>query len=72
MNNKNFKFHFKNDKISRAESYDENLSSFSEAMEYAYDTLDELNEKNSGYRIIGIYEILSLRKNDVSRSKTNY
>lgn len=72
MSDKCFKFHFKNEKINRAESCDTNLNNFSEAMEYAYDKLDELNEKNTGYRIIGIYEILTLRKNDVSRSKTNY
>jgi len=27
-------------------------------MKFAYDKLDELNEMVSGYRIIGVYEIL--------------
>ena len=72
MSSKYFKFHFKNDKIDKAESYDVGLNNFSEAVEYAYNKLDGLNEKNNGYRIIGVYEILTLRENHVPRSKTNY
>tara|TARA_R110000824_G_scaffold328073_1_gene514911 strand:- start:846 stop:1049 length:204 start_codon:yes stop_codon:yes gene_type:complete len=67
MSNKNFKFHFKNDKIDKATSYDFQLNNFTEAMEFAYNKLDQLNEKNNGYRIIGIYEIMMPR----SYSKTN-
>tara|TARA_Y100000034_G_C6757983_1_gene337392 strand:- start:340 stop:543 length:204 start_codon:yes stop_codon:yes gene_type:complete len=67
MSNKNFKFHFKNDKIDKAASYDFQLNNFTEAMEFAYNKLDQLNEKNHGYRIIGIYEIMMPR----SYSKTN-
>jgi hypothetical protein len=67
MSNKNFKFHFKNDKIDKADSYNLQLNSFTEAMEFAYNKLDQLNEKNHGYRIIGIYEIMMPR----SYSKTN-
>ena len=71
MSDKCFKFHFKNEKINRAESCDTNLNNFSEAMEYAYDKLDELNEKNTGYRIIGIYEIVGERNNHVLKNTTN-
>ena len=71
MNNKYFKFHFKNDKIDKADSYDLELDNFTEAMQFAYDKLDELNNNNSGYRIIGIYEILTERSNYVLKSKTN-
>ena len=67
MSNKNFKFHFKNDKINKADSYNLQLNNFTEAMEFAYNKLDQLNEKNNGYRIIGIYEIMMPR----SYSKTN-
>ena len=58
MNDKFFKFHYKNDKESLAASYDVVFDDFSEAMKFAYDKLDELNELVSGYRIIGVYEIL--------------
>ena len=68
MSNKNFKFHFKNDKTDKADSYNLQLDNFTEAMEFAYNKLDQLNEKNNGYRIIGIYEIVAPR----SYSKTNY
>tara|TARA_R100000900_G_scaffold128839_1_gene104619 strand:- start:495 stop:707 length:213 start_codon:yes stop_codon:yes gene_type:complete len=58
MNNKFFKFHFKNDKTSRGTSCHKNFDDFSDAMSFAYNYLDELNTKASGYRIVGIYEIL--------------
>jgi hypothetical protein len=67
MSNKNFKFHFKNDKINKADCHNLQLNNFTEAMEYAYNKLDQLNEKDRGYRIIGIYEMLMPR----SYSKTN-
>jgi hypothetical protein len=47
MSDKFFKFHYKND-----------FDDFSDAMKFAYDKLDELNELVGGYRIIGVYEIL--------------
>tara|TARA_Y100001973_G_C5160774_1_gene313398 strand:- start:820 stop:1035 length:216 start_codon:yes stop_codon:yes gene_type:complete len=71
MNDKFYKFHFKNDGINKAESYDIELNTFNEAMVFAYDKLDELNEKNKGYRIVGIYEILTSRSNYVPDTKTN-
>ena len=52
MSDKFYKFHFKNDKVEEAVSFHVNLDNF------AYDKLDELNKNTSGYRIIGIYEIL--------------
>lgn len=59
MKDKFFKFHFKNDRVSKVQSFDvENLDQFSDALKFAYDTLDNLNEKEGGYRIVGIYEIL--------------
>ena len=59
MENKYFKFHFKNDRVSKVKSYDvENLDQFSDALKFAYDALDNLNEVEGGYRIVGIYEIL--------------
>ena len=67
MSNKNFKFHFKNDKINKIASYDLHLSNFVEAMKFADDKLDQLNDKNNGYRIVGIYEIITSRLS----SKTN-
>jgi hypothetical protein len=72
MKNKYFKFHFKNDKESKIDSYNVDLNNFTEAMEFAYDKLDELNNNTNGYRIVGIYEILTLRKSHVSKPKTNY
>ncbi len=58
MNHKFFKFHYKNDNSSSSTSYDVVFDDFSDAMKFAYDKLDELNELVSGYRIIGVYEIL--------------
>ena len=58
MSDKYFKFHYKNDKESKATSYDVVLNDFSEAMKFAYNKLDELNESVGGYRIVGVYEIL--------------
>ena len=54
MNDKFFKFHYKNDKESLATSYDVVFDDFSDAMKFAYDKLDELNQLVSGYRIIGV------------------
>ena len=65
MNNKFFKFHFKNEKTERATSFHKNLDSFTDAMNFAYDKLDELNLQASGYRIVGIYEILYSHGNSV-------
>ena len=61
MKEKFYKFHFKNDKTNKASSCDVNLNNFTQAMEYAYNRLDELNTINSGYRIIGVYEILGYK-----------
>jgi hypothetical protein len=72
MRNKFFKFHFKNDKAKKIASYDIGLNNFSEAMEYAYDKLDELNETKNGYRIVGVYEILTQRDNSDLITITNY
>tara|TARA_R100000664_G_scaffold33283_1_gene50054 strand:+ start:1012 stop:1203 length:192 start_codon:yes stop_codon:yes gene_type:complete len=59
MENKYYKFHFKNDRANKAKSFDvENLQEFTDALKYAYEALDNLNKEDSGYRIIGIYEIL--------------
>ena len=69
MNNKFFKFHFKNDKTKRGTSCHKNLDYFTEAMNFAYDYLDKLNgepDSDSGqYRIIGVYEILYTHDNSV-------
>ena len=69
MNNKFFKFHFKNDSSKRGTSCHQNLDSFTEAMNFAYDYLDKLNDKpdtESGqYRIVGVYEILYTHDNSV-------
>ena len=62
MQEKFYKFHFKNDKTNNASSYDVNFDNFTEALDYAYNKLDQLNSTNSGYRIIGIYEILGYKK----------
>ena len=71
MNNKFFKFHFKNDKSNRGTSCHKNLDNFAEAMSFAYDYLDQLNAKpdsESGpYRIVGVYEILYYHDNSVTR-----
>jgi len=72
MKSKYFKFHFKNDKALKVASYDVDLNGFTEAMEYAYNKLDELNETKNGYRIIGIYEILTQRSNSDLTTITNY
>ena len=62
MNNKFFKFHFKNDRTKRGTSCHKNLDNFTEAMNFAYDYLDTLNDKPDTepgqYRIVGVYEIL--------------
>mgnify|MGYP003637282012 CR=1 FL=1 len=71
MNNKYFKFHFKNNKMDKATSYDLELKDFSGAIEFAYNKLEKLNGEFSGYRIIGIYEILIGRDNYVPGPKTN-
>jgi len=69
VNNKFFKFHFKNDKTKRGTSCHKNYDNFTEAMNFAYDYLDALNDKpdtESGqYRIIGVYEILYTHDNSV-------
>ena len=69
MNNKFFKFHFKNDRTKRGTSCHKNFDDFSEAMNFAYDYLDELNNKpdteTGQYRIIGVYEILYTHDNSV-------
>mgnify|MGYP003658411680 CR=1 FL=1 len=62
MSNKFYKFHFKNDEVDMSTSYDIELDTFSDATEFAYNKLDELNNKCSGYRIVGIYEILGYKK----------
>jgi hypothetical protein len=56
---KYFKFHFKNDRTNKAKDYNVKLADFSSAMSFAYDRLDELNVNQTGFRIIGIYEILT-------------
>jgi len=66
MKDKFYKFHFKNDKINKAESYDLELNAFDDALKFAYSKLDELNSTTPGYRIVGIYEILTRRDNYVS------
>ena len=59
MGDKFFKFHFKNEKTNKVASYNVELDNFSKAMEFAYGKLDELNESANGYRIVGVYEILT-------------
>ena len=71
MNKKFYKFHFKNDKVDKVASYQIELKSFNDAMEFAYNKLDELDNTDNGYRIIGIYEILTRRDNYVSSTQTN-
>ena len=71
MSNKYYKFHFKNDKEGKSSSCNVDLNNFSEALEFAYNRLDELNQDRIGYRIIGIYEILSERNSFVPSDKTN-
>jgi len=58
VSDKFYKFHFKSEKNEKAVSFHVNLDSFTEAMNYAHNKLDELNKNANGYRIIGIYEIL--------------
>ena len=69
MNNKFFKFHFKNDKTKRGTSCHKNFDNFTDAMNFAYDYLDKLNDKPKKevgqYRIIGVYEILYTHDNSV-------
>jgi len=62
MQEKFYKFHFKNDKMNKVSSCDINLDNFTEALDYAYNKLDKLNSTNFGYRIVGIYEILGYKK----------
>ena len=71
MNNKYFKFHFKNDVEDKVSSYNVDLDNFTEALEFAYNKLDELNSQANGYRIVGVYEILTERKAHVLQPKTN-
>ena len=54
-----FKFHFKNDKTNKAASFNVKIDDFVSAISFAYDKLDQLNSKNNGYRIVGVYEILT-------------
>ena len=54
-----FKFHFKNDKTNKAASFNVKIDDFAAAISFAFDKLDQLNNKNNGYRIVGIYEILT-------------
>lgn len=56
---KYFKFHFKNERTNKATSFNVKIEDFNSALSYAFDKLDQLNEKNKGYRIVGIYEILT-------------
>ena len=56
---KYFKFHFKNERVNKATSFNVKIEDFNSALSYAFDKLDQLNEKNNGYRIVGIYEILT-------------
>ena len=71
MKEKFYKFHFKNDKTDKVNSYNIDFNNFTEAMEFAYNRLDELNNQSRGYRIVGIYEILVQRDNYVLNNKTN-
>ncbi len=71
MSNKFFKFHFKNDKLTKAASFHVELDTFTEAMEFAYEKLDQLNERDNGYRIIGVYEILTHVRHSEFYSQTN-
>jgi len=71
MNNKYFKFHFKNDKENKINSYNIDFNNFTEAIEFAYDKLEVLENQARGYRIVGIYEILTGRDNFVPKNKTN-
>jgi|TARA_R110002020_G_scaffold14313_7_gene50872 hypothetical protein len=71
MNNKFFKFHFKNDDFTKAMSLHVELNTFSEAMQFGYEKLDQLNDETPGYRIVGIYEILTRPKNYDFRRQTN-
>lgn len=58
MKEKFYKFHFKNDIENKIYSCHVELDSYTEAMKFAYDKLDCLNEEVTGYRIVGVYEIL--------------
>jgi|TARA_R100001594_G_scaffold142790_1_gene190068 hypothetical protein len=71
MSDKFYKFHFKNEDANKASSYNVDLKNFTEALQFAYDKLDELNNSLKGYRIIGIYEIVGERNNHVLKNTTN-
>jgi hypothetical protein len=71
MQEKFYKFHFKNDETNKASSYDVNFNNFTEALDYAYNKLDQLNSRDSGYRIIGVYEILGYKKCSEVSALTN-
>ena len=53
-----YKFHFKNEEENKHYSCHVDLDSYTDAMKFAYDKLDELNNIKAGYRIVGVYEIL--------------
>ena len=71
MNNKFYKFHFKNDKVDKVASYNIELNDFKDAIQFANNELAKLNDNDHGYRIVGIYEILTRRDNFVPNNKTN-
>lgn len=58
MSDKFYKFHFKNETANKHYCCHVDLDSYTDAMEFAYDKLDELNNHLAGYRIVGVYEIL--------------
>jgi hypothetical protein len=58
MKEKFYKFHFKNDTKNKVYSCHVELDSYKEASKFAYDKLQELNDEGTGYRIVGVYEIL--------------
>ena len=47
MNNKYFKFHFKNDVEDKVGSYNVDLDNFTEALEFAYNKLDVPQSKTN-------------------------
>ena len=55
-----YKVHYKNDKLDKvADSMYDNIDRFEEALIMAHEHVDDLNAvRGSGWRIIGIYEIL--------------
>ena len=58
MKEKFYKFHFKNDLANKVYSCHVELDSYTDAMQFAFDKLDHLNNEAGGYRIVGVYEIL--------------